>query len=94
MIVLTGWYSMEVMLMPDHEELEIILDQMMRILEVHHYKKITPCSECWFWGSKFDKEQGLKHVRSCRHYNRDKYHDEYCSDAVRVKTAQEIISNG
>lgn len=70
--------------MPDHEEMEMILDQMLRILEVHGYKKINPCERCWFWGTKKEREQNLKHIRKCRRYDIDKFHDEYCSDSVRL----------
>ena len=93
MIVLTGWYSMEALLMPDHEEMKIILDTLMHILDAHNYKKVIPCDQCWFWGTRDEREKGLKHIRNCRHIHRDKYHDEWCSDAVIIKKDPEGIFN-
>ena len=82
MISLTGWYSMEALLMPDHEEMELILESMIRILEDHNYKKVICCSDCYFWGTRSERETGLNKIRTCRHYDKQKYHDEWCSDAV------------
>lgn len=77
--------------MPDHEELEMILDGMLHILESYNYKKVTPCSRCWFWGTREEREKGLKHIRECRHCHMDKYHDEWCSDAVIIKKGLDDI---
>ena len=77
--------------MPDHEELEMILDQLLHILEVHNYKKITPCEKCWFWGTREEREKNFKHIRRCRRLSLDRYHDEYCSDSVTIKKDPEGI---
>ena len=68
--------------MPDHEELEMILESMIRTLDDHNYKKVTYCRDCYFWGSRSYDETKSKNIRLCRRYDTDTYHDDWCSEAV------------
>ena len=79
--------------MPDHEELEMILESMIRILEDHNYKKVIPCEKCYFWGSRHDLDREKHKIRTCRRLQIIKYHDEWCSDAVVIRKDPEGIFN-
>ena len=75
--------------MPDHEELEMILESMIRILEDHNYKKVTYCRDCYFWGSRHYDETASSNIKLCRHYETDKFHDDWCSEAVGKRKENE-----
>lgn len=55
-------------------------------LEEHNYCKVVICERCYFWGDLHTDLAYKFPCARCRKHKIDTYHDDYCSDAVEVKS--------
>lgn len=60
-------------------------EDFMEWLADHGYCKVTQCEACYFWGDHRRDQAYRFPTARCRRHKIDTYHDDYCSDAIKLK---------